>query len=101
MQGRTYRFMQEKPLYPFGYGLGYTSFSCRELAADRAVLHPGEDLTLSVTLQNTGCRAGSTVVQVYVRAPGGTPNAQLKKIRRATLCRRGTAADPAPAARSL
>ena len=86
MQGRTYRFMQEKPLYPFGYGLGYTSFSCRELAADRAVLHPGEDLTLSVTLQNTGCRAGSTVVQVYVRAPGGTPNAQLKKIRRATLC---------------
>ena len=86
MQGRTYRFMQEKPLYPFGYGLGYTSFSCRELAADRAVLHPGEDLTLSVTLQNTGHRTGSTVVQVYVRAPGGTPNAQLKKIRRATLC---------------
>lgn len=86
MQGRTYRFMQEKPLYPFGYGLGYTSFSCRELAADRAVLHPGEDLTLSVTLQNTGRRTGSTVVQVYVRAPGGTPNAQLKKIRRATLC---------------
>ena len=86
MQGRTYRFMQEKPLYPFGYGLGYTSFSCRELAADRAVLHPGEDLTLSVALQNTGRRTGSTVVQVYVRAPGGTPNAQLKKIRRATLC---------------
>ena len=86
MQGRTYRFMQEKPLYPFGYGLGYTSFSCRELAADRAILHPGEDLTLSVTLQNTDRRTGSTVVQVYVRAPGGTPNAQLKKIRRATLC---------------
>lgn len=85
MQGRTYRFMQEKPLYPFGYGLSYTEFSCKELMADRTVLQHGDDLTLTMTVQNTGRRAGTAVVQVYVRAPGGTPNAQLKQIQRVSL----------------
>lgn len=85
MQGRTYRFMQEKPLYPFGYGLSYTEFVCRDLSADHAVLHPGEDITLTVTVQNTGSRFGNAAVQVYILAPGGTPNAQLKKVRRVPL----------------
>lgn len=85
MQGRTYRFIQEKPLYPFGYGLSYTEFTCRALTADRDVLHPGDSLTLTVSVQNVGSRSGNAAVQVYVRAPGGTPNAQLKQIQRVPL----------------
>ena len=53
--------------------------------ADRTVLQHGDDLTLTMTVQNTGRRAGTAVVQVYVRAPGGTPNAQLKQIQRVSL----------------
>lgn len=77
--------MQEKPLYPFGYGLSYTEFSCNDLTTDREVLHPGDGLTLTMAVQNTGNRAGTAVVQVYVRAPGGTPNAQLKQIQHVPL----------------
>lgn len=61
MEGRTYRFMRTTPLYPFGYGLSYTTFSFGEpeYADDR--------LTVDVT--NTGSRAGTEVVQVYIRRP--------------------------------
>lgn len=55
------------PLFPFGHGLGYTTFAWSNPRLDRDHLAPGEPLTVSVDVANTGARAGSEVVQVYVR----------------------------------
>ncbi|MBO4488877.1 MAG: glycoside hydrolase family 3 C-terminal domain-containing protein [Bacteroidales bacterium] len=63
MHGRTYRFMTEKPLYPFGHGLSYTTFSYSD--CDFKV----DDRTVSCIVTNTGQRLGSEVVQVYLRNP--------------------------------
>ncbi|MBQ5454284.1 MAG: glycoside hydrolase family 3 C-terminal domain-containing protein, partial [Prevotella sp.] len=61
MKGRTYRYMTEKPLYPFGYGLSYTTFTYGEACLD------GMKLTVPVT--NTGSRDGDEIVQVYLSRP--------------------------------
>ncbi|MGN0634862.1 MAG: glycoside hydrolase family 3 C-terminal domain-containing protein [Acutalibacteraceae bacterium] len=61
MAGRTYRYLQKKPLYPFGFGLSYTEFSYASLSV--ATSEQGATVTVSVT--NTGGRAGREVVQVY------------------------------------
>ncbi|MBQ2589853.1 MAG: glycoside hydrolase family 3 C-terminal domain-containing protein, partial [Prevotella sp.] len=61
MKGRTYRYMTEKPLYPFGYGLSYTTFTYGEARLD------GMKLTVPVT--NTGSRDGEEIVQVYLSRP--------------------------------
>ncbi|MDP4245215.1 MAG: glycoside hydrolase family 3 C-terminal domain-containing protein [Bacteroidota bacterium] len=65
MAGHTYRYFQGKPLYPFGYGLSYTSFNYANLKAPSAV-HAGDSVRLSVELSNTGKLAGDEVAQVYV-----------------------------------
>ncbi len=56
-----------EPLFPFGHGLGYTTFTWSNASVDRTELQRGEGLNVSVDLANTGARAGSEVVQVYVR----------------------------------
>lgn len=85
MKGRTYRYMEGEALYPFGYGLSYTSFtySSPKVSTDTV----GEDgITVSVVLTNDGRCEGTETVQVYVKADrAGTPNAQLKGIRKVTL----------------
>jgi beta-glucosidase len=55
-----------RPLFPFGFGLGYASFELSDLVAGPARLRPGETLSITVTVKNTSARAGSTVVQAYV-----------------------------------
>src|SRR3546814_13913486 len=55
------------PLYPFGYGLSYTSFSYSPVTLDKTSIRPGEKLTASVTVTNSGARDGEEVVQLYVR----------------------------------
>ena len=85
MAGRTYRYMTEKPLYPFGYGLSYTSFSVTDAALDRSHI-TADGVTVSCRVENTGSRAGRATVQVYVKARRpDTPNAQLKGIRKVSL----------------
>ena len=60
------------PLFPFGHGLGYTSWDYETLAGAGTTLSPGDDLVLRVTVRNTGQRQGREVVQAYVSgAPGG------------------------------
>ncbi len=65
MEGRTYRYFAGKPLYPFGYGLSYTSFVYSGLRVHSAA--PGETLRGSVRVRNAGDRDGDEVVQVYLR----------------------------------
>ena len=57
------------PLFPFGHGLGYTTWSYESLAAGSPALAAGADLTIGVTVRNTGQRPGREVVQAYVAGP--------------------------------
>ncbi|XP_027299621.1 uncharacterized protein [Anas platyrhynchos] len=68
MEGRTYRYYgQEAPLYPFGYGLSYTTFQYRDLVLSPLLLPVCANLSVSVVLENTGQRDGEEVVQLYLR----------------------------------
>jgi beta-glucosidase len=80
---RGYDARGERPLFPFGYGLGYTTFAFHGLAVRRA--GAGADVTF--TVRNTGDRAGAAVPQVYVSFPrsAGEPPKQLKGFDKLTL----------------
>ncbi len=67
MEGRTYKFFQEKPLYPFGYGLSYTSFAYSGLTLSADSIGAGEGLTATVTVKNTGRMDGDEVVELYIK----------------------------------
>src|SRR5436305_621159 len=69
MANRTYRYFSAKPLYPFGYGLSYTSFGYSNLTLPQAAISPGDPLNASVTVTNTGKVAGDEVVQLYLKFP--------------------------------
>jgi len=69
------------PLFPFGFGLGYTDFSCSKPELSAAVMAPGGKLTISVTVTNTGPRQGSEVVQLYVRDRVGSVTRPLKELK--------------------
>jgi len=84
MAGRTYRYFSGKPLYPFGYGLSYSSFKYSDLQ----VKDGAGEVTVSFLLKNTGKRNGDEVAQVYVRIPdagGIVPLKELKGFRRVPL----------------
>ncbi len=66
---RGYDAAGTTPLFPFGHGLGYTSWSYESLAAGSFVLAAGADLMIAVTVRNTGDRPGREVVQAYVAGP--------------------------------
>lgn len=70
MTGRTYRYMQDAPLFPFGYGLSYTTFDYGKAALDKGELAAGQSLKLTVPVTNAGKRDGEEVVQVYLRKQG-------------------------------
>lgn len=69
MTGRTYRYMEEEPLYPFGFGLSYASFEYGEISLDRENVESGENVTARVAITNTGSVAGDEVVQLYISDP--------------------------------
>jgi beta-glucosidase len=66
MQGRTYRYMTEEPLYPFGFGLSYSRFEYSDLQLEQTEIAPGDAIQISVTLQNCGGRDSAEVVQFYL-----------------------------------
>ncbi len=80
MKGRTYRYFEGTPLYPFGYGLSYTSFGYRDLKVPTEPVLPGDPVRAEVTVTNTGKLSGDEVVQVYLSFPG-VPGAPLKALR--------------------
>lgn len=69
MKGCTYRYMQQQPLFPFGHGLSYTTFTYGEANLSKNVIGNGETVTLTVPISNVGQRDGDEVVQVYLRSP--------------------------------
>ena len=81
MQGRTYRFMTEKPLYPFGYGLSYTTYTYGKPQVKKATVKNGKDIRLTVPVTNTGKRDGVEIVQVYIHKTGDTDGAPIKTLR--------------------
>ncbi len=88
MQGRTYRYFEDEPLYPFGYGLSYTSFGYSGLALDHTSVARGGTIHASVRVKNVGARAGDEVVQLYVKPPDTgfpRPRKELRGFRRITL----------------
>lgn len=85
MKGRTYRYIETEPLYPFGYGLSYTRFTFNDAAVSAGTAGP-DGVDVSVTVRNEGSRAGTETVEVYVKAERpGTPNAQLKGLAKVSL----------------
>ncbi|MCL2229885.1 MAG: glycoside hydrolase family 3 C-terminal domain-containing protein [Treponema sp.] len=66
MKGRTYRYMTEKPLYPFGFGLSYTTFRFDSIELSAPEISAGGKVTASVTVTNTGKIDADEVVQIYV-----------------------------------
>ena len=88
MQGRTYRYMEKEPLYPFGFGLTYTTFKYSQPRLSSASIQEGSGVTVSVDVTNTGNREGEEVVQLYLsiqQAPVRVPLAELKAFDRVTL----------------
>jgi beta-glucosidase len=67
MKRRTYRYMTETPLFQFGYGLSYTTFSIGNVTLSNPQIKNGENVTITIPVSNTGKRDGIEVVQVYVR----------------------------------
>lgn len=85
MKGRTYRYMENEALYPFGYGLSYTTYAYGDLECVKP-FDAQDGITLQVTVTNTGDREGTETLQVYVKAKReGTPNPQLKYVKKITL----------------
>ncbi len=88
MKGRTYRYLETEPLYPFGYGLSYTQFKYSNLKLSAPEVHAGEDLEVTVDLENVGDRASDEVVQLYLKdldASVTVPHHQLSGFKRVTL----------------
>jgi beta-glucosidase len=86
--GRTYMYFQGEPLYPFGFGLSYTSFRLSNLRTSAPRLAKDGSLTVSVDVTNTGARPGDEVVQLYVKHPASKverPRQQLVGFQRVNV----------------
>ncbi len=87
MEGRTYRYFKGEPLYPFGYGLSYTTFSYSDLKLPQTI-KAGEPVNVSVTVTNSGKKDGDEVVQLYLtdeKASTPRPVRQLEGFKRVYL----------------
>jgi beta-glucosidase len=79
--GRTYMYFKGEPLYPFGFGLSYTTFAYSNLKTSVASLAAKGSVDVSVDVKNTGTRAGDEVVQLYVKHVGSAVERPAKELR--------------------
>ena len=91
MKGRTYRYMTGEALYPFGYGLSYTSFEYSNVKADKTVADD-DGIIIDMDVTNKGNMDGRETVQVYVKVNGveNAPNYQLKGFKKVAVKAGGT-----------
>jgi beta-glucosidase len=86
MSNRTYRYFKGYPLYPFGFGLSYASFSYKNLRLTKSEIQPGESTSISIEVTNTGKVKGEEVVQLYIKADKDNKAIKtLKGFKRITL----------------
>jgi beta-glucosidase len=88
MANRTYRYFTGDPLYPFGFGLSYTTFAYRNLQITPTQIKPGDPISLQVEVENTGPHLGDEVVQLYLKdvaASLAVPRLQLQGFSRIRL----------------
>jgi beta-glucosidase len=87
MKGRTYRYFSREPLYPFGYGLSYTTFDYSNLSFDKSQVAAKDDVVASVDVKNAGSMASDEVVEIYLAHPNakGAPLRALAGFKRVHL----------------
>ncbi|SKA15503.1 glycoside hydrolase family 3 C-terminal domain-containing protein [Sediminibacterium ginsengisoli] len=81
MKGRTYRYMTAEPMYPFGYGLSYTTFNYSNLKLSSSVTDKTKTITATVTIQNTGSLAADEVAQLYLTTENAGANMPLYSLK--------------------
>ena len=86
-RGRTYRYLTEKPLYGFGFGLSYTTFAYSNVKVSQSRVKAGDPVTVEGDVKNTGNLRGDEVVELYLRQPAGyeTPLRELAGFKRLHL----------------
>jgi beta-glucosidase len=88
MNGRTYKYMDEAPMYPFGYGLSYTQFEYSDVQLNKNEVKRGNSLTATATVTNTGDKQAEEVVQLYVsdvETSVDAPKYQLYGVKRVSI----------------
>jgi len=80
-KGRTYMYFKGQPLYPFGFGLSYTTFEYSNLRLSADSLTASGEVVASMDVKNTGTRAGDEVVQLYVKHPNSAVERPIKELR--------------------
>ncbi len=88
MEGRTYKYMKDDPMYPFGFGLSYTTFQYSNFKTNTTKYKAKDTIKLSALIKNTGSYAAEEVIQLYVTVPSAkfrTPLCDLKGFKRLYL----------------
>ncbi|EDM36279.1 beta-glucosidase [Pedobacter sp. BAL39] len=80
----NYLDASNEPLFPFGYGLSYTTFGITAPMVDKKVLSPGGTIKVKVDVKNTGTRLGEEVVQLYIRDMAGSITRPVKELKKFT-----------------
>jgi beta-glucosidase len=80
MENRTYKYFKGEPLYPFGYGLSYTTFKYSSLKV-RKTMATGDMAEVSVRIKNTGQTEGDEVIQVYITSLDSPFPAPIRSLR--------------------
>lgn len=88
MENRTYRYMKQQALYPFGYGLSFTKFDYSAISLSKTKIEIGEDVSVSVNVKNVGNMASDEIVELYlkdVEASSRVPKYHLCEFKRISL----------------
>ncbi len=78
---RGYLFADKDPLFPFGFGLSYTTFEYSKVMVEPEVIRPDQSATVRVTVMNTGSRSGDEVAQLYIRDEVSSVTRPVKELR--------------------